>query len=65
MTSIYNYIKRITRLLANYINLILTAYLSRMTKWLLHRLSGKSRLERCILARESSANKVQNIGKRK
>ena len=63
MKSIFNWGKRITRLFTDYIKLLYTSYVSRMLKWILHQISGRSQLERCILAKKtSSSDKVQLIG---
>ena len=63
MTSIFNWTKRITRLFTNYLSVILAVYLKRVMKWVFHKISGRSELERCILAKESSSKKIQKIGK--
>jgi hypothetical protein len=63
MISIFSWTKRITRLIKSYLSVILAVYLGRVMKWIFHRISGRSELERCILAKESSAKKIQKIGK--
>lgn len=63
MITIINLAKRIYRLFNYYLNIIYVNYLFRMSKWLVHKISGKSELERICLATECSAIKFRKIGK--